>query len=569
VFVVRFTLPTAQDLYVKGVGWFVAGVLDVDATDLDAVSRARYLVTSYGAIEIGEVPSWTPPPDLPGAPAGPAPDPYPQYLTLEDIGDAIEAGAIPELRAAFGRGVSVTAYGAVGNGTTDDSSAFRTALATGQPVYVPAGTYRVSRDGVNAWALTLPTGTRLHGPGRILLAPGSAVSVRVLHIAAADVHVDGLTIDGNRATQSVEANAQRHGIIVTGGATGISLANLDLRANSGDGILVAPSADVRIANNRITNCERNGITLYAFGGDVLDVTILGNHIEADVQPIDSEPDGGYVNDIRIHGNYLRALGDGYALTVAGATATPARGWSVIGNTMVGALYVINQQAAKIIGNTIDARNSPTHNGVHALFSSTDILLANNEILTANNQFGVNMQLSSGTRPVGWKVLGNIIKTLGTSARGINMTGIGQALVADNTIRGVNGEIGVHVQATADLDSLDIVNNSVEGFGFAGIYAAPFSTFQIKSLRIVGNRVINEEAVPVANTGVWLAGTAAQFLSTVVRENTVSSVYGTAINLGSVTVGPELSYSRTGETTQVAAIRAAMVALGLVKDSTTA
>jgi hypothetical protein len=101
VFVVRFTLPTAQDLYVKGVGWFVAGVLDVDATDLDAVSRARYLVTSYGAIEIGEVPSWTPPPDLPGTPAGPAPDPYPQYLTLEDIGDAIEAGAIPELRAAF------------------------------------------------------------------------------------------------------------------------------------------------------------------------------------------------------------------------------------------------------------------------------------------------------------------------------------------------------------------------------------------------------------------------------------------------------------------------------------
>jgi len=38
--------------------------------------------------------------------------------------------------------VSVKDFGAVGNGTTDDSAAFNLAIATGNPVYVPSGTYK-------------------------------------------------------------------------------------------------------------------------------------------------------------------------------------------------------------------------------------------------------------------------------------------------------------------------------------------------------------------------------------------------------------------------------------------
>lgn len=489
---------------------------------------------------------------IPAIPAQGAP-----WLTYaQGLDDEIRTGRLSDtaLGAAFGRGVSVTAYGAKGDGTTDDSAAFRTALAQGAPVYVPAGTYRLSQDGANAWALDLPAGTRLNGPGKLISAPGTATSVRVLRIASSDVHIDGLTIDGNRAAQSVDE--QRHGITVTNGATGIRLTNLTLPNHTGDGVLVGYSSDVRIANIRTINCGRNGVTLYASSaGNVDDVTVIGCHLEADVQPLDSEPDAGQVTNIRILGNYLRTLGNEYALTVAGTstTTTFSRGWSVIGNTLIGALYVINQDAAKIIGNTIDARNT-TRNGVEATFASSNILLTHNEILTAADHHGVNMQSSTGLRPVGWKVLGNLISTLGTAARGINLTGVGATLVSGNTIRGANGEYGIHMQATNHLESLNVVDNNIEGFG-VGIYAAPFSTFEVRRLRIVGNRVINEEASPVATYGIRLTGTASLFKTVTVSDNAVSTTYTTAVSLGGTSTPTAAAVAANGTTPPAPAVAA--------------
>jgi hypothetical protein len=83
--VVRFTLSTARDLHVPGAGAFIDGVLDVDANDLELVSRTRFLVQPFRAVEIGIVDSATPPPTLPAVPGPPAPDPYPQYTTEDEI----------------------------------------------------------------------------------------------------------------------------------------------------------------------------------------------------------------------------------------------------------------------------------------------------------------------------------------------------------------------------------------------------------------------------------------------------------------------------------------------------
>lgn len=93
--VVRFTLSTALDLYVAGAGWFRSGVMDVDANELEQVERTRYLVQPYQAVEVGIVDSATPLPVLPAVPGPPAPDPYPQYLTSDEIVND------PAVRAAF------------------------------------------------------------------------------------------------------------------------------------------------------------------------------------------------------------------------------------------------------------------------------------------------------------------------------------------------------------------------------------------------------------------------------------------------------------------------------------
>lgn len=121
--VVRFTLPDARSLHVSGAGQFVAGVLDVDANDLDLVVRTRYLAGPYGAVEIGVVDSATPKPSLPAVPAAPNPDPYPQYPTIDEI------VASAEVKAAFGYLASQALT--VGQETIPRLLANATAVATG------------------------------------------------------------------------------------------------------------------------------------------------------------------------------------------------------------------------------------------------------------------------------------------------------------------------------------------------------------------------------------------------------------------------------------------------------
>lgn len=98
--VVRFTLSTARNLDVPGAGFFLAGVLDVDANHLDHVARVRYLVQPYRAVEVGIVDSATPPPSLPAVPASPNPDPYPQYVTDADLANPA-SGPLAALRTAL------------------------------------------------------------------------------------------------------------------------------------------------------------------------------------------------------------------------------------------------------------------------------------------------------------------------------------------------------------------------------------------------------------------------------------------------------------------------------------
>lgn len=114
--VVRFALSSARDLVVPGAGTFHAGILDVDANNLSLVSRTRYLVKPYGAVEVGIVDSATAYPSLPAVPAAPAPDPYPQYVTDADLSNPVSGPSVA-LRAAFGRAAPVFANPVYETGT--------------------------------------------------------------------------------------------------------------------------------------------------------------------------------------------------------------------------------------------------------------------------------------------------------------------------------------------------------------------------------------------------------------------------------------------------------------------
>src|SRR5690625_3133829 len=67
------------------------------------------------------------------------------------------------LDTGYRRGVSVTEYGATGDGETDDTAALQAAVDTGLHVYVPAGTYKVSGVATSRpLSLHLEHGATLH-----------------------------------------------------------------------------------------------------------------------------------------------------------------------------------------------------------------------------------------------------------------------------------------------------------------------------------------------------------------------------------------------------------------------
>ena len=240
-------------------------------------------------------------------------------LGLNPSGQAATVAARLDNQSVF----NVRDYGAVGNGTTDDSAAIRAALSAGAGavVYFPEGTYKVSKDGANSYCLSVPAGTTIAGPGTVKLAASSDEWVQVFHVGAVDgVTFDGITIDGNKGNNTTHEH--RHGIMVTD-VTGFAARNCRIVDCTGDGIMLDTSTQCQITGNHITGCERNAVTLYA---DVIStstsfVRIVDNYLECASQPVDSEPENSATtDDIHVIGNtFVRVIDErniGNAIVIA-------------------------------------------------------------------------------------------------------------------------------------------------------------------------------------------------------------------------------------------------------------
>ena len=170
------------------------------------------------------------------------------------------AGAVATtVQTKLRESVSVLDYGAVGNGTTNDTAAFAAAIATGKNVFVPAGTYAV-----NLSITTLGAHIFGEGPGRTTLVP---------FVAASPV----IKIDGDAAGTFVQyCQIEELGIAGVGRA--------------GHGIHIYNTSDVRGCDYiRLKNlfvafcnyglyCEGRSIWNY-FENCLFDFNIDGIHVE--------------------------------------------------------------------------------------------------------------------------------------------------------------------------------------------------------------------------------------------------------------------------------------------------
>lgn len=109
--------------------------------------------------------------------------------------------------------ISVKSYGAVGDGSTDDSSSVQQALnavpSGGGTVWLDAGTYIVQN-------LLPKSRTRIQGPGILKMKAGVLTSAQVFTLASGttDITLDGIEIDGNKVNQL--NGAQLRGVVVNG-----------------------------------------------------------------------------------------------------------------------------------------------------------------------------------------------------------------------------------------------------------------------------------------------------------------------------------------------------------------
>lgn len=255
---------------------------------------------------------------------------------------------------------SVKDNGALGDGVTDDTAAFTTALATGLPVFVPPGTYLLG-------AISLASGKTMFGVGSTsILKAKNTIGSSLVTVNSACIFRD-LAIDGNKANQ-VAVNS--HGVTVTSAVVS-KLTNLTISNTYGDGINVSGASDnVRINSCVITGFTKNGITIEAGNDITISDTVC------------------YTSDA------AASPGDGIALatTAAGSSLTAVtldnnvcrnsigRGIAIIGNTVKN---VTNVQ----INNNRVANN--TGHGIHLL--TCQQVLISNSLVKSNGGDGVRME----------------------------------------------------------------------------------------------------------------------------------------------------------------------------------
>lgn len=153
------------------------------------------------------------------------------------------------------RACDVTAYGATGDGVTNDTVAIhaaRDAAGVGGKVVFPAGTYRIDRMTAN-----VANQTWVFAKGAVvkLFAPVAEVQASLLSVQASGVAVYGGTFDGVDST----LNNGFHGGVIVGTVTDVRLDGLTVLNSPWNGIAGYNTSRFTVTNCRVVNSYGNAI----------------------------------------------------------------------------------------------------------------------------------------------------------------------------------------------------------------------------------------------------------------------------------------------------------------------
>lgn len=413
----------------------------------------------------------------------------------------------------------VTAYGLLGDDSTDNTSAFTTMLATvvaagGSRFYFPSGTYQGEFE---VGDVAVPLTFYGDGAMSILKAPDDT-TIDILSIRSDDVLVQDLCFDGNISGQTVWTQSD-HCIAIYGKR--VTVENCRFKNIEGDGVYVARfGGDVNPEDVTVTGCSffgthenRNGVSVV--GGDR--ITIEGNHFykmtkvgmpaAIDIEPNTSES----VSNVKIIGNSVEGsfFDDGgtdtpYAIgisTSSGASGSSIDGLVIDGNVLTGwftdaiygggssttggvisnnsisgssgvadqaAIQIINDSSWLIDSNTIITDNATAarryHHGIRINACDNTVDIRGNKIEGCYN-YGIRGN-HSGTDALRMNITDNTLFDCGSSGTGTDggvRLGSSYGMCCDNHF-GATSAMGCGVRFTTDTGA---GNNVVEGNHFDG------------------------------------------------------------------------------------------------------
>lgn len=323
--------------------------------------------------------------------------------------------------------LSVRDYGAVGDDSTDDTadiqSAIDAGLASGQAVYVPYGTYRITAP------LAITGALLLFGEGTIHQDTGGEAAIE---ISASDVHIDGITVEG---PQNASLVATEFGVVAA-----------------------AATWAAKLTNIRVSNC-----TIHSVGGDAIRFQWV---------------DGFEVIDCRLHDAvYAGFLGWGVANGIISRnrvhdiTGSP-NSYGITVTRGNGASLSTDPRSINIVIENNVITDIPVWNGIDT-HGGTNVAIRGNTLLRVNKPIWVVPASSGATETWAAKdvaIIGNTLDsgvTDGSEDVGIVVSGAASGVgavveyaenvtVVANTIRGYGDETA----STSGGIQLEFVRNYV-------------------------------------------------------------------------------------------------------------
>lgn len=425
--------------------------------------------------------------------------------------DVAELGAqVGTLSGPVWVNVKDPAYGATGNGTTDDTAAIQAALnaATG-PVVFPRGTYKLTAK------LTVPSDNLLLVGDRATISCPANGDQAVYGTGRAGVTVRGLTFAGS------SGNLGGKGQVYFVNSTNIAIEeNVFSAAVNGGAVLLEGCKYSEVRRNKITGTDYGILvgSLSTNGSTTADYNVI------DANYVDTSGHDGIFVTASLGSSATTNTGTGNRITNntvlnssdAGIeSGIGQRGSVIANNTVKGSagpnILLRDNTDATVVGNYAAGNTAliTSYGGGIAVLDQTAasfrIQIVGN---TSLNNAGPGITVIPGSSPLGknFVVAGNMCSGNGGPA-GINLVNApGSAINGNLCLANTNAGILVDPVPSTNQGSVAVTGNTCGNNGTYGI------RIRADNVQVCGNRCYDDQTVKTQTYGVSLEGTQANFVS---------------------------------------------------------